>query len=295
MPVLAHRDDTSDDDNSSTLNSLLIAGIAVIGAIVVGLSTWLIIRQLRIRSRNKRENARGAAFLSVRGVVREGGEKATSPMPLNNFSRDQLTPSIILPDKVLVRPSPPAPPADIVEYHRQSGNFPRPSFARPFSFALKAGIDAAPRPQSGASWISFLSASGSGVSRFSVMSSTSSIDNTPTTGTVRKIRQVFNPILPDELLVNLGEKLTVVQSFDDGWCVVGKEGNGTFAQPKSLFKQNEPSANVEIGVVPAWCFLKPVVGLKGERPIRSSSLGITVQMEGPAFSSREEIISWSNF
>lgn len=236
MPILAHnfrRDDTSNDDNSSTLNPLYIAGIAVISAIVVGVAAWLMIRQLRIRSRNKRENARGAAFLSVRGIVKEGEEKKTLPELVHlllrvyrlltvcrssqSFSRDQLTSSIILPDKVLVRPSPSAPPADIMEYHRQSGNFPRPSFTRPFSFALNAGVETASRPHSGASWISYLSASGSGVSRYSVMSSASSIDSTPTTGTVRKIRQIFNPILPDELLISLGEKLTVVQSFDDGW------------------------------------------------------------------------------
>jgi len=185
---------------------------------------------------------------------------------------------------------PSAPPADIIEYHRQSGNLPRPSFTRPFSFALNAGVEAPPRPQSRASWISFLTSSGSAIGRFSVISSTSSVEST--TGITRKIHQLFDPVLPDELLVSLGEKLTVVQSFDDGWCVVGKEG-GT-AQPKSMFKQNEHLSNVEIGVVPAWCFLKPVPGLKGERPIRSSSLGITVQMEGPAFSSREEVISWSN-
>lgn len=211
----------------------------------------------------------------------------------DTFSRDQLTQSVVLPDRALIRPSAPA----VIEYHRQSGNFPKPSMvAQPFSFALNASSEGGPRPPSGGnrgSWISFLSASGSGRSRFSVLSSTSSIDSNPTTGTLRKIRQIFNPILPDELLVNLGDKLTVVQSFDDGWCVVGKEG-GAFIQPKSLFKP-EPPSNIEIGVVPAWCFMKPVVGLKGERPIRSTSLGITVQMEGPAFSSREEIISWSNF
>jgi len=54
-------------------------------------------------------------------------------------------------------------------------------------------------------------------------------------------------------------------------------------------------SEVELGVVPAWCFLKPVKGLRAERPVRSTSLGITVQMDGPSFSSRDEILSWSNF
>jgi hypothetical protein len=129
------------------------------------------------------------------------------------------------------------------------------------------------------------------------MSTNSSVDSNPTTGTARKIRQLFNPVLPDELLVaRVGEQLTVVQSFDDGWCLAGRE-HGTFvATAKSLFKQNvAPESEVELGVVPAWCFLKPVAGLRAERPVRSTSLGITVQMSGPGFSSRDEINSWSNF
>lgn len=80
MPILSKfpRDDTSSNDSSSTLNPVYIAGIALISAIVLGVVIWLSVRQIRIRSRNKRENARGAAFLSVRGVVKEGEEKESS-------------------------------------------------------------------------------------------------------------------------------------------------------------------------------------------------------------------------
>ncbi|KAJ3838320.1 hypothetical protein EV361DRAFT_847254 [Lentinula raphanica] len=301
MAILIPRDDSA-NDNGSSLSPIYIAGISLIGAIVFGVVLWLTIRQLRKRSKNRRESERGAAFLSVHGVVRDGQEKESqseSPhVPTGLFSRAQLTPSVVLPDKTLPRPAPSAPPAEIIEYHQQSGNMPRPSMvSQPFSFALNASSESTHRPRSGdrGSWISFMSGTGSGRSRFSVLSSASSIDSSPTTGTIRKIRQVFSPVLPDELLVSLGEKLNVIQSFDDGWCVVGKEGGNTLGQSKSLFKPSNQDNNVEIGVVPAWCFLKPVVGLKGERPIRSSSLGITVQIEGPAFSSREEIMSWSNF
>jgi hypothetical protein len=124
------------------------------------------------------------------------------------------------------------------------------------------------------------------------MSATSSID---TSGTTRKARQLFDPVLPDELLLSrVGEELTLVQSFDDGWCLVGRE-NSIFAVPaKSLFKK-DASSDVELGVVPAWCFLKPVQGHRTERPVRSSSLGITVQMTGPNVFSRGEVMSWSNF
>jgi len=102
-------------------------------------------------------------------------------------------------------------------------------------------------------------------------------------GKGRKVKQLFSPVLPDELVLSLGERVTVVQSFDDGWCVVGRD---------SLLKSSE----VEMGAVPAWCFVKPVKGLKATRPMRTTSLGVTVQIDqGPAFSSRDEVISWSNF
>jgi hypothetical protein len=220
---------------------------------------------------------------------------------------------------------------EIVEYHRQSGNFPKP-----FSFALARGgspnsslsmpagsrlSGLAPPPASPSSegrpisWVrhSFLSARSSVVpgqrpsSRYSVMSTASSsfVGSEPSTGTARKVRQLFSPVLPDELLLtSLGEHLTVIQSFDDGWCVVGRENaQAEWTQKKTLFGggKNDSvgsaaeggSAGVELGVVPAWCFLKPVKGLRAERPVRSTSLGITVQMDaGPA---RDSLVSWSNF
>jgi hypothetical protein len=293
MPILQFARDeasSSDDDNSSKLTPTYIAGIVVISVLVLGLAIWLIVRQIRIRANRRRK---GVAFVSPGGPTKNGNEKDLPESVKGTFSRSHLTQSVVLPDKVLIRPSPSAPPAEIIDYHRESGNLPRP-----FSFALNAGTEGPPRPQSNnnrGSWISFLSASGSGPSRFSVMSSSSTVDSTRSSGTNRKIRQGFSPVLPDELLVSVGEKLTVVQSFDDGWCVVARDGGNTFAQAKSLFKPAESQSNVEMGVVPEWCFLKPVVGLKGERPIRSTSLGITVQMERPGFSSREELMSWSNF
>lgn len=102
-------------------------------------------------------------------------------------------------------------------------------------------------------------------------------------GAGRKVRQLFSPVLPDELVLSLGEKVMVINSFDDGWCIVGRD---------SLLKAGE----VEMGAVPSWCFVKPVKGLKASRPMRTTSLGVTVEIEsGPGFSSRDELISWSNF
>jgi hypothetical protein len=102
-------------------------------------------------------------------------------------------------------------------------------------------------------------------------------------GENRKIRQLFAPVLPDELVVSLGERVMVIRSFDDGWCLVGRD---------SVVKPGD----VDMGAVPSWCFVKPVKGLKASRPMRTTSLGVTVQIEsGSGFSSRDEVISWSNF
>lgn len=232
------------------------------------------------------------------------------------FSRSQITSCIILPEKALTRTSRAAANDDIINYHRQTGTFPRPFAPAPPSFSLTPPRSSILNPNSKRSSFglsapfptfarhSFASSERS-LSRFSVSSAaSSSASSLQATGHFRKVRQLFNPVLPDELLLTrVGERLTVVQSFDDGWCVVGRDGAVPKAAsgPKSLFKSSTDSAagdadpNVELGMVPAWCFLKPVKGLRAERPVRSTSLGITVQMDGPGFASREEVISWSNF
>ena len=94
---------------------------------------------------------------------------------------------------------------------------------------------------------------------------------------------MFDPVLPDELVVSLGESLTLVQQHDDGWCIVGRD---------SVFNPGE----VELGAVPAWAFLKPVKGLRAERPMRVSSLGVTVNLDAPpSLGPRDNVMSWSNF
>lgn len=122
-------------------------------------------------------------------------------------------------------------------------------------------------------------------------------------GETRKVCQVFTAVLPDELRLNrFGELLMVIRSFDDGWCLVGRvKGNPTYhLSPMSLFKfpspdtQTRGSEGVEIGVIPAWCFMMPCKGVRAERPIRNSSLGITVEVDGVG-KHRSEIMSWSNF
>lgn len=66
----------ADDDGSSTSHlGIYVAGFTVAGVIVLGLAVWFGIRIYRRRSAIKREDERGAAFLSVRGVVKDGEEK----------------------------------------------------------------------------------------------------------------------------------------------------------------------------------------------------------------------------
>jgi hypothetical protein len=54
---------------SASVNPTYVAGLTIVGVVVIGLSLWLILRMIRKRAASKREENMGAAFLSVRGVV----------------------------------------------------------------------------------------------------------------------------------------------------------------------------------------------------------------------------------
>jgi hypothetical protein len=197
-----------------------------------------------------------------------------------------------MPNRDIVHPD--ATKEDIIRYHHDTGTMTRPfsfsnaasgmlappnpigtSLPRPISVVSYMSSDG-PRSPRRTSFFGFMNRPLSTVSSFSAASSSRGVEG-------RKVRQLFSPVLPDELVLSLGERVTVVKSFDDGWCIVGRD---------SLVKSGE----VEMGAVPAWCFVKPVKGLKASRPMRTSSLGVTVQMDaGPEFSSRDELVSWSNF
>ena len=238
----------------------------------------------------------------------------------NGFSRMNLTASIAMPDKAIIRPE--ASREEIYSYYEQQGNIPRP-FA-PFSFALNAGHTSSPASteikdkrmstqsfSASAARLPSLSPThvdshsslrdsiadsffghGRSVSALSAgtrlsVFSTGSAANTESLSTTigvqqRTVRQIFTPILPDELSLAISEHVSILRSFDDGWCIV--------ARPKLHDIQGE----AELGAVPAWCFVKPLKGLRSERPIRSSSLGVTVQVENEE-KPRDDIISWSNF
>lgn len=289
-PQIFSRDTTVDDGstiNSNPVTPEVIAGIIFACVILLGVAVWLGIRYYRMRTSQPSD-------IIVKGVFSEGDEKAIPPKinvkgPPGQFSRDQLTASIILPDQQIIRPD--ASKDEILRYYMGNG-----TMTRPFSTASSTLAPPSPKfPTSRPiSIVSFQSAAGGNLSprrtsffgfgnhRASVASSASNVSSMfGVEG--RKIRQLFSPVLPDELVVSLGEKVTLVKAFDDGWCIVGRD---SFIKP----------GQVEMGAVPSWCFIKPVKGLKASRPMRTSSLGVTVEIDaGPGFSSREEVISWSNF
>ncbi|KAF9525682.1 hypothetical protein CPB83DRAFT_521665 [Crepidotus variabilis] len=302
-------------DSSQTIsNPIYIVGIVIICLLFLAAAVWLGRRYFLKRQRAS-QDSNDVGFLSVKGLVPETSmeEKGLqrSATQKTAFSRDQMNATIPMPERTLPprRPGPGATREEIIEYHRQSGILPS-SFApaKPFAFVLNSSPTrssfSSDENKRGSkirnSIMSFAGGSNSGSNRqsvFSLMSTqTSSSDIQASQGLTRKVRQIFSPVLPDELLLTkVGEPLTIVQSFDDGWCVVGRENPFKNTQQTSLFKSASASedANVELGCVPAWCFLKPVKGLRAERPMRSSSLGITVNMDGPA--SRNDLMSWSNF
>ena len=318
------RDTTPDNSGSTTVTPVVIAGLALAGAVILSLCLWLGIRTYRKRSGRSRANS----------ATSNGGEKAISQPrhvpfscePLsrltvafgrspsirfriavngipNPFSRDHLTASVVLPHKNVLPPN--ATKDEILQYHIASGTMTRPflvasgggstlapprphsptgtTAARPIStvsFVSAAGRSPSPRRTS---FFGFGGGSGGSTSRPMSVASTFSTVSSVFGGGGRKVRQLFSPVLPDELVVSLSEKLMVIKTFDDGWCIVGRD---------SLLKPGE----AEMGAVPSWCFVKPVKGLKASRPMRTTSLGVTVEIEsGPGFSSRDELISWSNF
>jgi len=272
MPPVQRSDSSSTSGLTFTTvnNPIIIAGIIIIVLIFCGVFSWL---GFRLYKKHTSESRMGVSFLSVKGVVPDRPRAEKDANQLNNgFSRHMVDSAVILPEKAVLNPANPR-------------RFTRTSASLTPSAGALPDFNAWELPQTRNSVVSSKSY------RFSSMSGVSSISTS--SGPTRKVRQKFEPVLPDELLTLLGERLTIVQSFDDGWCVVGRENSTFVHNAKSLFKSQEPGGNIEVGVVPAWCFLKAVKGLRAERPIRCSSLGVTVNMEVP--SSRNDMISWSNF
>ncbi|KAI0711961.1 hypothetical protein C8T65DRAFT_574793 [Cerioporus squamosus] len=284
------RDDLTQEDTS--INPTIIAGIIVAAVIGLGAALWLAIRWFKKRATTKREQLRVSAFVNFNNES-DGSMSEKSPISrCGLFSRSQLDSGVVMPERAVLRPG--ASRDEILQHYTAEGKLPRPfaPFAPPSPStcvgSAHSGMDMLPsgRPSSTSSWLSPIfplagSRSSRRFSNMSAMSGTSSIGSIG--ASQKKIRQIFDPVLPDELVVSLGETLRLVQQHDDGWCIVGRD---------SVFKPGE----VEMGAIPAWCFLKPVKGLRAERPMRVSSLGVTVNLDAaPGIDHRDNVMSWSNF
>ncbi|KAI6125633.1 hypothetical protein EDD16DRAFT_1474199 [Pisolithus croceorrhizus] len=270
-PVLVARDDSSSSLGVS--KGLYIAGFTLVGILVVGLSLWLLIRCYKKRMSAKRNDERGAAFLHVRGVKKAGDNHVPTSRIPNAFSRENMTASIVLPDKVLLRQAHSAGPSSTPALFVQS---------QPISASdppLQAPISPLNLAHFRLSRVSTHSTH-SPIAHPSFMQSRTSSFSAGSAGSAslhsRPVRQLFEPVLPDELpLTRLGEYFAILESFDDGWCLVGTQ--------------------LDIGLVPAWVFVKPMKGLTVERPMRVSSVDALKLGLGGAEPTRDTIVSWSHF
>ncbi|KAF8324924.1 uncharacterized protein EI90DRAFT_3074476 [Cantharellus anzutake] len=109
----------------------------------------------------------------------------------------------------------------------------------------------------------------------------------------------FQHLLPDELDVKVGDQLSLLQTFDDGWCIcVAEEPAGS---------ASNSIGDIRMGCVPLWVFERMPKGKEGASPMRtmrSTSLAITVEVSPPSPGTlagpaapwdRTNTISWSNF
>lgn len=292
-PYLLSRSDPNDAPGVLPISrTIYIVGFTLAGLLAATSILWLALRFFRRKLQAKRAEERGAAFLNVQGVVREMNE------PVSQFLSQSTT--VVFPQKAVV-------PAQIA---RPSRHDHVPSSEVPAACAAPL-----PRPRA----LSSLNPSHSRQSRSSSVSlgnfrsstrfpsglrSSHSRESSRSSAShqARSVRQFFQPVLPDELpLSRVGEQLHILQSFDDGWCLVAQNNSIRSRSSLSIFNPSRLSArvessgdNVQLGFVPAWVFVKPTKGLSVERPIRSSSAGM-LQAGSDAPESRETVISWSNF
>ncbi|KAF9500104.1 hypothetical protein BDN71DRAFT_1441200 [Pleurotus eryngii] len=306
---------------NTSFTPLSIVGLILAGLVLLTVVVAVAVRFVRKRNIAKRESRIGAAFLDVKGLIVEETMTKTysekemcvffclvATMSLNRvfsppFSRSYLTQSIVLPSRAYTRASPTSPQPYPSDLHVR---LPTAHHCGPFGFALDA------RGTRRGSRSSFFSTNSVGSEfRFSMTSlfstgDTNSNSNSASTmppipTDTRKVHQPFNdPVLPDELQIpHPGERLTIFHSYDDGWCAVGrKQFPGITGTRKSAFggrdaKGGDMYPELEVGVVPAWCFMKPVQGVRVLRPVRGSSLAMddAKQHDGD----RDGVMSWSHF
>lgn len=103
---------------------------------------------------------------------------------------------------------------------------------------------------------------------------------------VKPVCQLFKSALPDELsLARYSEYLTVLRSFNDGWCLVARDtsrsSRSSRASPLSPWMESSGD-NVDVGLVPACVFVEPSRGVTVTRPFRVESINALRPDHNPA-------------
>lgn len=83
MPSLHVQRRAESEDSASLSNPIYLAGLIVALVILAVVGGWLGLRYYRKRQAAKRESQMGAAFLNVKGLIREGGsldEEKSGPL-----------------------------------------------------------------------------------------------------------------------------------------------------------------------------------------------------------------------
>ncbi|KAH7928227.1 hypothetical protein BV22DRAFT_1044751 [Leucogyrophana mollusca] len=290
LPRLSLRN-VSSSNPPSTDRAGYIIGFAIAGLLLSAIAFWITLRVYRRRVLAKRSVQLDGVFHSVSSLVEV--EKAKENHVSQNqtpytsapiFSRANLTPSVVFPEKVVTRtPRSPVPP--ISDFKEKS--------ADSACSSQSSSITIPPQTR-------HHSRRSSGFSAYfdDCISSPPGLHDPPpqqhfqsTTSQMHyvTVRQLFEPRLPDELsLTRLGDHLIILQSFDDGWCIVSRAtGRNSLMSPAS----GTPDA-VELGLVPAWVFSKPINCRGVDRPVRSTSTNALHAYEP---GSRKTVISWSNY
>lgn len=124
----------------------------------------------------------------------------------------------------------------------------------------------------------------------------------------KKALQAFEPLLPDEIPVNVGDTLSLLQTFDDGWCVCAVEVDSEGGNGSGLAPPRAPATKeVKMGCAPLWVFERKSKNPGDHmRSMRSTSLAVTIELtpNGAGMEpagrvaapwQRDPVISWSNF
>lgn len=206
-----------------------------------------------------------------------------APKPI---SRPHLTASVILPARAPLPPVPsakkfPSGPASphLVGFDPTDADLDYAPFSpAPFSpSGERPGSISIPRSSI------LASARKDSVGSFSSAGSSTIIETLPSSPITKnpdllEVRTIFTPHLPDELVLCKGEKLTLIRSFDDGWCIVGRKSPFCVPIPVSPtggFGKQSPVEDIEIGAVPKWVFESPLLTEKEKsRPSRTTSMAV---------------------